>query len=145
MEMNIAVESTRNREVERIVSILERPSTISQAWVGIERIARVERFGTRAGQPFNETVFYIGSLRENAAEFAERIRGHWCIENCLHWPKDVVFKEDSSPLCDGYALINFAIIRTIVMNIFRREGFTSITKGIRYLAHDIHRLFLFLR
>jgi hypothetical protein len=61
MEMNIAVESTRNREVERIVSILERPSTISQAWVGIERIARVERFGTRAGQPFNETVFYIGS------------------------------------------------------------------------------------
>jgi predicted transposase YbfD/YdcC len=83
--------------------------------------------------------------KESAAEFAKRIRGHWLIENCLHWLKDVVLKEDTSSLCDGHALINFAITRTIAMNLFCREGFTSITKGIRYLAHDIHRLFSFLQ
>lgn len=107
MDANTQVEYTRDREVERIVSVLERPSTIGQQWVGVERIVRVERFGTRAGEPFDETVFYISSLKETAAEFAGRIRNHWLIENCLHWPKDMVLEEDSSPLCDGYALVNF--------------------------------------
>jgi predicted transposase YbfD/YdcC len=145
MDMNTQVEHTRSREVKRTVSVLARPRGIGQEWVGVERIAKVDRTGTRGGEPFDETVFYISSLQEDAAGFARRIRDHWQIENCLHWPKDVVLKEDQAPLCDGHALINFAIVRTIVVNIFRREGFTSITKGIRYLAHDIHRLFSFLQ
>jgi hypothetical protein len=145
MDINTQIDASRDRVVERVVSVLERPCTIDQRWVGIQRIVSVNRFGTRAGEPFTETVFYISSLSEDAAGFARRIRDHWLIENCLHWPKDIVLKEDSSPLCAGYALTNFAIVRTIAMNIFRREGFTSITKGIRYLAHDIHRLFSFLQ
>jgi predicted transposase YbfD/YdcC len=90
-------------------------------------------------------VFYISSLSENAPKFSQRIRSHWHVENRLHWVKDVVLKEDESPLCGGYALINFGILRTIAMNVFRKEGFSSITKGIRSLAHDVDRLFSFLQ
>jgi hypothetical protein len=58
---------------------------------------------------------------------------------------DVVLKEDNSPLCDGYAPVNFSIVRTISMNLFRQNGFASITKGLRQLAHDVHRLFFFFK
>jgi predicted transposase YbfD/YdcC len=69
-----------------------------------------------------EKVFYISSLSENAAEFAQRIRAHWHVENRLHWVKDVVLKEDESPLCGGYALINFGILRTIKGECLSERG-----------------------
>ena len=50
---------------------------IDPAWVGGERIVRVERVGTRSNAPDAETMFYISSLSLDAAEFAERIRAHW--------------------------------------------------------------------
>ena len=114
-------------------------------WVGVERIVRVERVGSRANEPYAETMFYISSLQLDAAGFADRVRSHWHVENRLHWPKDVVLKEDESPLCDGYAPANFAIMRTIAVNLFRQAGFASITKGLRHLGHDVHRLFSFFQ
>ncbi|MFM7449174.1 MAG: ISAs1 family transposase [Leptolyngbyaceae cyanobacterium] len=138
-------EQTRDRETQRTVSVLDKVDGIDPTWRGVQHLVRVERSGTRSGKPYTETMFYISSLSLDAAGFAERIRQHWHIENRLHWPKDVVLAEDSAPLCDGYALLNFAIVRTIVVNLFRQAGFDSITKAIRYLAHDVHRLFSFFQ
>lgn len=106
---------------------------------------RVDRNGIRDGKPFSETVFYISSLDLNASDFARRIRHHWHIENRLHWVKDVVLQEDDYPFCGGYAAANMGIIRTIALNLFRLNGFASITKAIRTLAHDLPRLFSFLQ
>ncbi|MEM9538721.1 MAG: hypothetical protein AAGA60_04325 [Cyanobacteria bacterium P01_E01_bin.42] len=85
------------------------------------------------------------SLTFNATGFAQQIRQHWHIENRLHWPKDVILQEDTAPLCDGQAPVNFAILRTIVLNLFRLHGFASLTKGLRHLSHDVHRLFSFFQ
>lgn len=145
MNTDIQTDSSHGRVVQRSVSVLIPTEGIDPLWVGVQRIIKVERTGIRQQQPFEEKVFYISSLTENAAEFAQRIRSHWQIENRLHWVKDVVLKEDESPLCGGYALINFGILRTIAINVFRKEGFRSITKGIRSLAHDVDRLFSFLQ
>jgi predicted transposase YbfD/YdcC len=139
--VEIQMEQTRDRQTQRTVSVLDTVSGIDPAWIGVQRIVRVERSGTRSDKPYCETMFYISSLSLDAKGFAQRIRQHWHIENQLHCPKDVVFQEDNAPLCDGYALVNFAIVRTIAVNLFRHAGFASITKGIRHLAHDIHRLF----
>lgn len=139
------MERTRDRVVKRCVSVLDTPVGIDPAWVGIKRMVRVERSGTRSRKPFHETVFYISSLSLDAAGFAQRIRQHWQVENRVHWVKDVVMKEDVTPVCDGHAMINFAIIRTIALNLFRHHGFASITQGIRQVAHDIPRLFSFLQ
>lgn len=139
------IEQTRDRATQRTVSVLAPIAGIDPHWVGIQRVIRVERVGTRAKRPFTETMFYISSLSLDAAGFAQRIRQHWHIENRLHWVKDVVLKEDDSPLCDGHALVNFAIVRTIALNLFRHHGFDSITQGLRRLAHNIPALFSFFR
>jgi predicted transposase YbfD/YdcC len=139
------VERTRDRQIERTITVLAPPTQIDPAWVGLQRVVQVERQGTRAGKPFEETMFYLSSLNLDANQFAQRIRDHWQIENNLHWVKDVVLGEDKAPLCAGHALTNFAIIRTIAVNLFRLNGFASVTKGIRALAHDIHRLFSFFQ
>ncbi len=88
------------------MSVLDTIAGIDPEWVGVQRLIRVQREGIRANKPFEETVFYISSLCLDAAGFAAQIQQHWHIENRLHWPKDVVLKEDEAPLCDGYALAN---------------------------------------
>lgn len=134
-------EQTRNRQTCRRVTVLDPPPGIDPAWKSVRRVIRVERQGHRAQQFTCQTVFYISSLELDAAGFAQRIRAHWHVENRLHWVKDTVLQEDKAPLCDGHALTNFAIVRTMAINLFRANGFASITKGIRHLAHDIHKLF----
>lgn len=131
------------RQVRRTVSVLPPPEVIDAQWEGVRQIVRIERAGRRSGKLFRETMFYISSLALDAVGFAERIRAHWHIENRLHWVKDVVLKEDSAPLCDGHAPINFAVIRTMAINLLRSQGFDSITQGIRQVAHDINRIFSF--
>lgn len=131
--------------MERRVSVLDTVEVIAPQWHGVKRIIRVERWGTRGNKPFRETMVYISSLALDAAEFAQRIRQHWHVENRWHWVKDVVLNEDRAPLCDGHALINAAIVRTIVMNLFRGHGYDSITQAIRRFAHDIPRLFSFFQ
>jgi predicted transposase YbfD/YdcC len=145
LSVNYQTEQTRDRQTQRRVSVLDTISGIDSQWVGVQRLIRVERSGTRAKDSFEETVFYISSLSLDAAGFAQHIRQHWHIENRLHWPKDAVLKEDKSPLCDGYAPANFAILRTFAINLFRQHGFASLTKALRHLSHDVHRLFSFFQ
>ncbi|MDZ4876772.1 MAG: ISAs1 family transposase ISPlr1 [Chroococcidiopsis cubana SAG 39.79] len=138
-------ERTRNRRTQRTVSVLETVTGIEQLWIGVQRLIRVERIGIRAFEPYQETMFYISSLALDAAQLSQHIRQHWHIENRLHWVKDVVLHEDTAPLCDGNAPANFAIVRTIALNLFRQHGFASITQGLRQLAHDLPRLFSFFQ
>lgn len=145
MSFDAQLETTRDRSTERRVSVLAPPDGIDPAWVGLKRVVCIERQGRRGQNLTSERMFYISSLELSAAEFAERIRSHWHVENRLHWVKDMVMGEDRMPVCDGHALSNFAIVRSIGVNLFRANGFDSITKGIRYLAHDIRKLFSFFQ
>jgi predicted transposase YbfD/YdcC len=122
MDTDIQIDSSHGRQVQRSVSVLTPAAGIDPVWVGVQRIIKVERTGIRERKPFEEKVFYISSLSENAAEFSQRIREHWHVENRLHWVKDVVLKEDESPLCGGYALINFGILRTIKGECLSERG-----------------------
>jgi predicted transposase YbfD/YdcC len=136
-------EHTRDRIVQRTVSVLDHVTGLDAAWVGVQRLIRVERTGIRATEAVHETMFYISSIAADAADFSRLIRHHWHIENRLHWVKDIVFKEDSAALCAGHAPENMAILRTVALNLFRLNGFASMTKAIRAVAHDIPRLFSF--
>lgn len=136
---------TRDRQTQRTVSVLDTIAGIDTTWVGVQRLIRVQRAGSRANKPFEQTVYYISSLSLDAVGFAAHIQQHWHIENRLHWTKDLVLQEDEAPLCDGYAPANFSIVRTIALNLFRQAGFDSITKGLRHLSHDVRRLFSFFQ
>jgi predicted transposase YbfD/YdcC len=140
----IDVEKTRSRVTCRIVSMFDEISSIDPDWQGLKSFVQVDRIGIRLGQPYQQTSYYISSLATCATQFAQIIRGHWGIENCLHWVKDVVFQEDAIPLRHHNAASNWSLIRNIVINIARHNGYDSLTKAERFLAHDIDQLFSLL-
>jgi predicted transposase YbfD/YdcC len=113
---------------------------IDPQWTQIKSLIRVERVGTRGGKQYHEIVCYISSLISTAQEFASGIRGHWGIENRLHRVKDVVLNEDNSTIRMGNAPANLSIIRAMVLNLLRRNGYPSITIAQRFLSHDIDKL-----
>lgn len=62
-------------------------------------------------------------------------RGHWAVENRLHWTRDVTFGEDDSQLRTGTAPRNLAAFRNLTMNTFRLAGRANIAHARRDL-HD---------
>jgi predicted transposase YbfD/YdcC len=76
----------------------------------------------------------------SARVFAEGIRNHWKIENCLHYPKDVTFREDASKVRTGQAPENTSLIRNIAINLFRGKGYENMAQAIRMVGHDVPTL-----
>lgn len=66
-----------------------------------------------------ETMYYVSSAALTATQAHEAVRGHWGIENQLHWVLDVVFKEDQSRLRKGHGAQNMAIVRHFAINLVR--------------------------
>jgi predicted transposase YbfD/YdcC len=139
---DVSIERTRDRVTQRTVSVFHNLIGIPSGWSGIKSLIKVERVGTRNGKKYHEIICYISSMMQTAQEFALGIRGHWGIENRLHWVKDVVFKEDASRVHQGNAPANFSIVRAIAINIFRQNGYDSVTTHQRFLSHDIDKLLL---
>jgi predicted transposase YbfD/YdcC len=131
ISVDISTERRSDRLTTRTVSVFDDLSDISSEWVGLKRLVKVERIGTRAGKPYEQVAYYISSLSLNAGQFAQGIRGHWGIENRLHWVKDVVLEEDSSRIRLGNAPANLSIIRSLAIAILRNNGYSSITTALR--------------
>ena len=64
-----------------------------------------------------KTRYYISDLDKNAQEFNGLVRGHWGIENNLHWALDVVFREDNCRVLKGNAPENLNTLRKIALEI----------------------------
>lgn len=82
-------------------------------------IVRV-RADIRRGQTrHSETRYYISSATLDAVRAGQAVRGHWGIENRLHWVLDVTFKEDQSRLRKGFGARNMAVVRHFALNLVR--------------------------
>jgi len=90
-------------------------------------IIRVQSRAELADRSRFETRYYISSAPLTAHQAAEAVRGHWGIENRLHWVLDVVFAEDQSRLRKGHGAKNMAVVRHFAINLIRAAtGKTSI-------------------
>jgi hypothetical protein len=62
------------------------------------------------------------------------VRGHWTIENRVHWVRDVTMGEDASQVRVGNVPQVMAALRNTALAVLRREGYTNIAAARRYLA-----------
>jgi predicted transposase YbfD/YdcC len=108
-----------------------------QEWPGLQSLAVVESKRQVIGQePKIERRYYISTLDGQDAEvMAGAIRGHWGIENQLHWSLDVTFGEDQSRIRKDHGAENFSRLRRIALNLLQKEKTTKASiRGKRKLA-----------
>lgn len=103
-------------------------------WKGMNMIGMVESERQVAGQVTHDTRFYIGSIGTEVATFARAVRGHWSIENHVHWSLDVTFREDDSRVRDPQARENLALIRRLALTRLRQDDAKLSLHGKRLRA-----------
>jgi predicted transposase YbfD/YdcC len=87
-----------------------------------------------------QTVYAVTSLtaaQATPAQLAELIRGHWSIEDRLHWVRDVVY--DDSQIRTGNGPRIMACLRNLAITILRLTGTTNIAAALRHHARQPHR------
>ena len=90
-------------------------------WAGLTHIGKVTCERWIQGDYQLETRYYILHRVETAAKLAEASRGHWGIENSVHWSLDVTFHEDDIRIYDRYGAENLATVRKIALNALKQE------------------------
>ena len=89
----------------------------------------VYRYREEKGTIHEETMFFISSLPPRVRKLAKHLRGHWGIENSLHWVLDVTFREDDSRIRKGNGPEIASIFRKLALNILQRD--TTLKSSIR--------------
>ncbi len=97
--------------------------------MGLGSVAMVETTREVLGTEEREVQifrrYYISSLKDgNAARKSGCIRGHWGVENNLHWQLDVSFQEDQSRLRKGHGAQNMSRLRRIALNLLKKNKMT---------------------
>lgn len=96
---------------------------MAKEWPGLKSVVRVEstrEVGTNKSQ---EHHYYLSTLhgRYKAETFLKHIRGHWGIENQLHWQLDVSFSEDDRRIRKGHGAENFSRLCRIALTLLKQE------------------------
>jgi len=112
----------RNHTVSAMVDwyAAERSYPGAPRFPQLTTIAMVESRIERGDKIETERRSYISSRALSAAAFADAARGHWAIENKLHWILDVTFNEDRSRLRTGHGAKNMAVVRHFALNLVRQ-------------------------
>ena len=95
----------------------------------------------KGGETTRATRYYLSSAPLTAERLAQAVRGHWGIENSLHWVLDVIFKEDQSRLRTGHGARNMAVVRHFAINAVRlAKGKRSIKTTRKRAGWDVEVL-----
>jgi len=95
--------------------------TTRDSWHDLQSIGMVEserQIGTKTSQ---KTRYFITSRTADVRAFATRVRGHWQIENQLHWRLDVIFAEDDAHIRVNHGPENMAVLRHMAINLLKHE------------------------
>ena len=117
------VEKKHGRHDIRHYWVVNAPDTLHRVekWTGLQSIGMVTRESTVGDKTTTETRYFIGSIQADAKVFAKSVRGHWGVENNLHWCLDVTFREDDSRIRTGHAPACMSMFRHICLNLLQKE------------------------
>ena len=111
------------KEIRHYAMISEIKSQLdpNTDWVKLNSVGMVEHIRQEKGETTVEIRYFISSLPNNIEKFATAVRGHWGVENSLHWVLDVALKEDDCRIRKDNAPENFAVLRQIAVNLLGKE------------------------
>jgi Transposase DDE domain len=93
-----------------------------------------------AGRSLRTEVAYaitsLGPAKADPARLGRLLRGHWEIENRLHWVRDVTFGEDHSQVRAGHGPQAMACVRNLAIGLLRRAGHANLAKALRWTGRD---------
>jgi predicted transposase YbfD/YdcC len=133
-------EHGHGREEQRTVQGLPARGDVSAAqlamWLGVLTIVMVTRvvWGEATGEESIEVSYFLSSLPPQARRIGSAIRGHWSIENGLHWVLDVVFREDARRVYDRTVAENVAVLNRLAVSLLRGDTGKSSLKVKRKRA-----------
>jgi predicted transposase YbfD/YdcC len=110
----------------------------------VEQVCRIERvtWDLDGEHERREVVYAVTSLPPEDAD-AKRLlhinRGHWCIENRLHWVRDVTYNEDHSQIRTGEGPRTMATLRNLAISLHRLHDIKNIAKALRSFARKPER------
>ena len=116
-------EHGHGRDEHRTYYVCDVPEDLPDRarWKGLKRIGMAISDTVRGGKACDDVRYYILSKRMSARRFGATVRGHWGIENSLHWQLDVSFGEDRSRVRKGHADANLSLVRRTALSLLRNE------------------------
>lgn len=141
---SLPVQHTVREKAHGRITTWQITSQPAQPWIGFPHAAQTirltrDRTDPRTGHSTREHVYAITSLTPSDASpqrLNELIRGHWSIENRLHWVRDVTYDEDRSQIRTGNAPRIMVALRNLAISIHRLHGATNIAKATRAGTRD---------
>lgn len=130
----------------RTCSVLSAPKALMDEnliqWAGLKTLVRIEARRLVKDKKQTETRYYISDEAEQSpAYFNALTRGHWGIENQLHWHLDITFKEDACRVRTGYAPENLSTMRKLALQVIKdADGKLSLKKRRVKAAYDTNYL-----
>lgn len=112
-------------------------------WQNINMIGMTRNYREINNEVSIQEKYYISDLKLTGEEFARVVRGHWTIENNLHWILDVHFREDWSLCKEENSLKNLSTIRKICYNLTKLDPFNqklSFNKKLTLYNHDLNNI-----
>jgi predicted transposase YbfD/YdcC len=124
---------TRQCQILRAELVLS--PNLKADWPSIKTLIKIESTRDVKGVKSTETRYYISSHDKRSAEqYNNMVRGHWGIENHLHWHLDVTFREDANRSRKGNAPQNLNILRKMALHRIARDNIKISMKKRRFRA-----------
>jgi predicted transposase YbfD/YdcC len=124
---------TRNCSILTAAQVLS--PNLRQTWPSIKTLVKVEARRDVKGVKSTQTRFYISSSNAKSAHnYNQMTRGHWSIENQLHWHLDITFKEDANRSRTGNAPQNLNILRKMALHRIAKDDSKLSKKKRRFKA-----------
>ena len=122
-------EKGHGRVERREYYVAKAPQELRCQWTDIGSVGMVYRCRGEGGKESHEVCYFLSSLSARVRTLAKHVRGHWSVENSLHWSLDVTFSEDQSRIRKGNGQEIASGFRRLALSILKQD--TTLKETLR--------------